>query len=349
MNRPVALLLPALLMTLGHAPLAMADRYCLLEGGQLSYEYTLPDILNVDANLSPGEPIGAVQEVNARPTAGTKYTCENDDDKNPIHLTVETLTRLSTVPGPGGMRVMETNVDGIGVAVLLGNPFTGSANNYFKPTDNSYVPFTGTLGNTGTAKMELTRLLHRIQLVKIGDIAPGVHYINTPLFKASTSISGQFMDYRLTSRVISNPCTIPKTSNPADVQLKAWPKSEFTSIGHTTASTDFAIELTNCESDPTNTTRVAIKLEGIDGSNPLPGTPDGVFSLTTDSDAEGVGIQILKGDGTSMPLGIEEDMADLAKGTTRLAFKAHYYQTLPPDKIKAGSAKGALKFTISYR
>lgn len=348
MNRPVALLLPALLMTLGHAPLAMAARYCTLDSGQLSYEYALPDIVKVDASLRPGEAISAVRQDNLPPISGTKFTCENDDDTNPINLNVDTLTGESTVPGPGGVRVMETNVAGIGVAVQLGVPFTGGANNYFKPTDNSSVPFTGTLGNTGGNQMVLTTLLHRIQLVKIGDIAPGVHYIDTPLFRASTSIGGQFMDYRLTSRVVSNPCTVPTTSSPAVVQLQRWPKSEFKGIDHTTASTDFAIELTNCESDPKGMTRVAITLEGIDGSTPISGKP-GVFSLTDDSDAEGVGIQILKGDGTPMPLATEEDMANLTKGITRLAFKAHYYQTLPAEKIKPGSANGALKFTISYR
>ena len=349
MNRLATLVLPAILVTLGHSPLAMAARYCTLESGQLMYEYTLPDIVNVDASLLPGEGIGPMQTINLPAVSGTKYTCENDDDANPINLTVETLTRLSSVPGPRGARVTETNVDGIGVTVRLGNPFIGTADNYFKPADNSHVPFTGILRNTWTAKMLLTGLLHKIQLVKIGDIAPGVHHIDIPLFKGSTDISGPFMHYRLTSRVVSNPCTVPKTSSPAVVQLKSWPKSEFKRIGHTTASTDFAIELTNCEGDPMNMTRVAVTLEGIDGSTPIPGSPVGVFNLTDDSNAKGVGIQIVKGDGSPMPLGVEEDMVGLSKGTTRLDFKAHYYQTLPPEQIEAGSANGALKFTINYR
>ena len=48
-----------------------------------------------------------------------------------------------------------------------------------------------------------------------------------------------------------------------------------------------------------------------------------------------------------MPLQQDEPITSLVIGTTRLDFKARYYQT--NATVTAGLAEGALDFTISYR
>ncbi|MBF8722159.1 fimbrial protein [Pseudomonas guariconensis] len=353
MKRSLAALLPGLLLTLGHCTLAQAARGCTLESGTLNYEYLLPDILDVKPDLELGAPLSAPQTLPIPPSSGTKFTCKNDNSAIPIKLSFNTLYGVSHIIGPRGDRLMKTNVEGIGVSVRLGAPLVGSADNQFIPVDGvdkSYVPFEANLGDTKGNEMLLENsLLHRIQLVKIGDIPAGVHNIDTPLFTASTDDSGEFMGFRLRSRVVSNPCTIPGTSTPAAVQLKSWPKSEFTGVGHTTTPVDFFIDLTNCEADSASKTKVVIKLEGSAGSSAI--YPEkGVFSLTAgDGVAKGVGIQVLAADDTPMPLDQEKEMTSLSAGTLRLGFKARYYQIDPADQVQAGDANGALRFTISYK
>ncbi|MFV3328430.1 fimbrial protein [Pseudomonas sp. NY15372] len=349
MKRSLAVLLPGLFMTLGHCTLAQAAGDCALESGRLSYEYLLPDILDVKPDLLPGAPLSERNLLSISPSSGTKFTCKNDNDIVPIKLSFNPLYGVSPIT-PGGVRLMKTNVEGIGVSVRLGAPLVGSADNQFTPVDNSYVPFEANLGDTKGHEMLLNSpLLHNIQLFKIGDIPAGVHNIDTPLFTASTDAGGEFMDFRLRSRVVSNPCTIPGTSTPADVQLKSWPKSDFKYSGYTTTPVDFFIDLTNCEADSASKTKVVIKLEGSAGSSAI--YPEkGVFSLTAADDvAKGVGIQVLAADGTPMPLDQEKEMTSLSAGTLRLGFKARYYQIDPADQMQAGNANGALKFTISYK
>jgi len=87
-------------------------------------------------------------------------------------------------------------------------------------------------------------------------------------------------------------------------------------------------------------------LKGVDGSVPID-RDLGLFTLTADSTASGIGIQVLRSDNT--PLKLEEyvDMGSLKPGITRLDLRARYYQT---DAVVApGEAKGALNFTIEYR
>lgn len=348
MKRSLAALLPGLLLTLGHCTLAQAATGCTLESGGLSYQYKLPDIFDVKPDHPPGTPLSESRTSAIPSSSGTKFTCKNDNDASPIKLSFDPLYNVA--PISGSVRLMKTNVEGIGVSVRLGAPLVGTANNQFAPGDNNYVPFEAYLKDTKGSEMLLNNsLVHSIQLYKIGEIPAGVHNIDTTLFTASTNPGGQFMEFRLLSRVVSNPCTIPKTSAPADVYLGSWPKSKFKSIGYTTDPVEFSINLTDCQPDSAGKTNVVVKLEGSNGSSSIK-PEQGVFSLIpTGKQAKGVGIQVLTADGAPMPLGIEKEMTLLNARELQLGFKANYYQTHPADQVQAGDANGALKFTISYK
>ncbi|EKT4466188.1 type 1 fimbrial protein [Pseudomonas putida] len=355
MKRSFFVFLTLAWMTFGQVMPATAAPYCRLSGGTpLLFQSELPPILNIDADKKPGQSISGDPIILVIPSSSGDFVCENDTD-TPIILAVKETTGVAPIKGPGGVPVLRTNIPGVGVSIFLNAPLSGFGDNDFKPypSGSDYVPYQAVLGRTPVGKpMVFQKLSLGLQLIKLDEaIPPGVHWLNTSLFDASTSIGSinPFMQYQVIGRIVSNPCTIPKTSSPAVVQLNAWPKSEFTKVGHTTASTNFSIELTNCKADPEDKTRVQIRLTGINGSARIPGMPDNVFSLTSDSGAKGVGIELLKGEGDRIPLDQDVDIANLTDGVIRLDFKAHYYQTLSPDKVEPGPAHGALSFTISYR
>ncbi|NVL47562.1 type 1 fimbrial protein, partial [Pseudomonas syringae pv. actinidiae] len=114
----------------------------------------------------------------------------------------------------------------------------------------------------------------------------------------------------------------------------------------------FSIALSNCETD-TNGGFVAtahITLDGVDGSQPEGPLNSGVFSLTTDSDAKGVGIQMLKADGsTPMELRTEVPVIAITPGDTTLNFHARFYQLGASSEVRPGKARGALSFTLTYK
>ncbi|RMP37234.1 putative Fimbrial protein, partial [Pseudomonas syringae pv. antirrhini] len=87
-----------------------------------------------------------------------------------------------------------------------------------------------------------------------------------------------------------------------------------------------------------------------DGSAPVGPVNSGVFSLTTDSQARGMGIQVLKADGsTPMELQTEVPLIAITPGNMSLNFYARFYQTEASSEVRPGKAKGALSFTLTYK
>ncbi|MFH7457074.1 fimbrial protein, partial [Pseudomonas syringae group genomosp. 7] len=69
-----------------------------------------------------------------------------------------------------------------------------------------------------------------------------------------------------------------------------------------------------------------IRLVGVSGSAPVPGIPGG-FTLSGDSTASGVGIQIMRSDGrTPVTLGTVVPIAPIGMGTPVVDLSARYFQ-----------------------
>ncbi|MNN68104.1 Type-1 fimbrial protein, A chain precursor [compost metagenome] len=143
-------------------------------------------------------------------------------------------------------------------------------------------------------------------------------------------------------------CTLRANAVSANpVQLGTHDIADFTGQGSTSDPVDFYITLNDCEDDPAGSVaRAFMRLGGVDGSVPVD-RDLGLFTLTTDSSARGIGIQVMRSDNT--PLKLEEfvDMVPLTPSITRLDLRARYYQT--EASVTPGEAKGALNFTIEYR
>nr|WP_314494016.1 fimbrial protein [uncultured Pseudomonas sp.] len=322
---------------------------------------TLPGVQHVPGSARPGDVIGTpeLREFTLS-TPYSEFRCFNDgtvlwrfDMNATAPIFPDPLPPVTGEPSDG--HILKTNIDGVGVRIRLEAPFNGSANGYFMPDTgphNPFIPFGSSMqANNDIGGFRLGGFWNRVTLVKTGEIAPGLHHVDSELFTGhfTAKALGLVVRYRVQATVLQAQCSVvgdPVSANP--VELGDWDKADFTAVGTTTTIIPFAITLSNCQTDPGGLTRATIELNGTDGSTPVPGL-DGVFGLTNDSEVEGIGIQVLKEDSSPLPLQQEVDLKALQDGTTTLNFGARFYQTGAPETVRPGLAKGALNFTIRYR
>ncbi len=144
---------------------------------------------------------------------------------------------------------------------------------------------------------------------------------------------------------------------PCDILITdyAMPYGEFPDglalIGYTTTAIPFSITLNDCEADASNANIATATIQFEDASAaPVPPSVPGVFGLSPDSTAQGIGIQILKSDGTTpVELNTPVPLIPISASGTVLDFTARFYQTGPSRDVRPGIAKGALNFTLTYR
>ncbi|QXH48403.1 type 1 fimbrial protein [Pseudomonas xanthosomatis] len=299
---------------------------------------------------------------------GTPDLMQNTTDRNNLTLDCEAYgdrinfdfrpTHGIAMPMPLANRhsasgpLIKTNVPGISVMVKLDYPFKGSASEWIPIGSNPpYIPFTAYHDKVGLSGPKLLGLRNLVTLVKTGDLAPGIHYVDGQLFTGHLDWAGmgQVVDFTLKAMVVQSQCSLvgdPVSANP--VQLGEWSVDDFTHAGFTTPAVPFHIRLSNCQVDPGNQSHATLELEGIDGSAPIGPPGAHVFSLTHDSEARGLGIQMLY-NGNPMPLNLEVPLQPLQDGDMTLNFQARFYQVEPSTAVRAGNAKGALNFTLRYR
>ncbi len=319
--------------------------------------------LYIPRDARVGSAIGAINESKFTPDPAKLVLHCNSWDGT-VH---EWNTRPSVPLFPGALdpvdgedltgKVLQTNIPGVGVRIRQGAPFRGGASNSFHPVGGQpTVPFQAfTNGMPMASPLTFGSMASNITLIKTGPIAAGPQLLDgSELFSGSVSMLGRVLSYGLTGTVIAAQCTVGGNPVSADpVQLGEWESADFTGPGFTTAAVPFSITLSNCETDTVTPGFVAmanIQLDGVKGSVPIAPTSSGVFSLTSDSDAQGVGIQILKADGaTPVELQAEVPLVAITPGNTVLNFHARFYQTGANSEVRAGSAKGALSFTVTYK
>lgn len=248
-------------------------------------------------------------------------------------------------------KVLQTNIPGVGAHIQLGDPYAGRWLNSFYPIGDSVVPFDAEAYKIMLTPIEAGEHRATVTLIKTGPIAPGPQILDgSELFSGTFSDVGKGTSFGVTGTVIQAQCTVSGNPVSADpVKLGDWETSDFTGPGFTTTAVNFSIRLSACEADSSGATIATahMKLQGKNGSAPI-NPAAGVFSLTSASTAQGVGIQILKADGvTPMELDIEVPLITLTPGDMTMHFHARFYQTQPT--VRAGDAKGALDFTMTYK
>jgi len=308
-------------------------------------------------------PLGAVigqARVNGFDNQGkAQVSCVNDGTTpSPVTFETHAVAALAPPPPVSGPpyladRLLTTNVPGVAAQIEYTTPFDGPAwGSSFTPVDGlpPIPPFFSNMHRVSIAfPTPYSGGYSFLTLVKTGPIPPGAHQVLPQvLFTGSFSEVGMALTYAITGMVIQAQCDVG-ASTPAYVELGEWNRSHFTAPGATTTEVPFALELENCADDPDNgATDIYVQFDPQRGSQPVDAV-NGVFSLTSTSTAKGVGIQILKGDGSPMALNNIVQMHRVpGSGSTQLPFQVRFYQTDAPEAVVAGNAEGFLGFTISY-
>lgn len=282
--------------------------------------------------------------------------CGNDGN---VRLTFNTQSTASPVggllTGISPLSVMQTNIAGVGVRFSLGFPFDGSASNAFTPDNgDTTVPFSAHHHQgMGSALLRFSVLHSYITLVKTGPIALGTQTFDgeKELFSGRFSgIPGKSFSARLNGSVIQAHCGT-NTVSADPVQLGDWDQKDFTGTGYTTTAVPFSITLSDCNADSGDVQIATANIHFKDASAiPFVASAPGVFGLTSDSTAKGIGIQVLKSDGsTPVELNTEVPIKAISASGTVLNFAARFYQTGPSIDVHPGIAKGALNFTLTYK
>ncbi|CAM3141198.1 fimbrial protein [Pseudomonas floridensis] len=314
-----------------------------------------------------GSVIGAVDvSATVYDPAGLEAACKNDGT---ALLEFEATATAPIFPGVVDPingedvtgKILQTNIPGVGARIKLEFPFSSPGSRpcatCFHPVDGSAaVPYLAVNDHLSMlTSIQIKSLTTQVTLVKTGPIPPGPQVLSSDLWTGRVTTLGKIMSFKLVGTVTQAQCSVGANAVSADpVPLGEWDSADFTGPGFTTAAVPFSITLSDCETDPNpGSSFVAtahIQLDGVKGSAPVGPVNSGVFSLTSDSDAQGVGIQVLKADGiTPMELQTEVPLIAISPGNTVLNFHARFYQTDASSAIRPGLAKGALSFTMTYK
>ncbi|WP_060508792.1 fimbrial protein [Pseudomonas sp. NBRC 111124] len=327
---------------------------CTWQGasGPVSHSVNLGDFW-VPRDAAVGTIIGSRDRLVSKDPLNREIRCDNDG------IGVLTFQMAATLPVHGAPlppingwdvtgKVMETGIHGVGLYIRLNHPYTG-ANNGFRPVDDVAIPYEGrNTVNISPTPLLVNDLNANYYLIKTGPIPAGHTRFNTQAATGTITDLGSALRLSVGAGVNQAQCTLKAdavSDNP--VLLGSHDAAIFTKPGDTSPPVNFHITLSDCEDDPAGSVaRAHIRLEGALGSTVIDPSL-GLFSLSDSTPAPGIAIQLLRSDSSPMTLEQDEPVTWLTIGNTRLDFKARYYQIGP--KVSAGTASGALNFTISYR
>ncbi|HCT04577.1 fimbrial protein [Pseudomonas sp. P7548] len=249
--------------------------------------------------------------------------------------------------------LLQTNVPGVGLAVYI----TGFAAGWRGPADNPnrFVPLNLTYASGTIA--EMPSVMFRYMLVKTGDIPAGTHSINQLVASGTTNI-GPMFDLTFTATITVAGCSMPAApGNQIDVPMGTWEKRVFNGKDSTTPATPFAITLSACiagSNYPNNANGyfngnyANIQIDGNKTSS-IVDAANGILSLSSDSTAQGVAIQVLQANDAPMNLGQPVRLNRIVNGTTTVPLKARYIQIGDGPTPMPGTADGHASFTVTYR
>lgn len=308
---------------------------CSVYGGAYSYSATLPtQTITVPRNTPVGTPVGSVMSVGS----GSARTIVCSGGASYTHLKFGTALTPSDSSG-----IYKTNIDGIGIKVW--DDFYSSDVVTVENNIKRWYLITNASSYIGGAW--LTNIKARYYV--IGPVTAGNISVSNIVVEAwantATTTSGGAMYNKLTMSgtaiVNASACETPDIS----VNLNKHKKSDFPSVGSTSATTPFTFKINNCSTGMTSVNYTFKPAPGIT----LNGSGTGQYlSLDASSTASGVGVQVLYENGANVPFNTKNVFAGYSKtigGSYTIPMKARYIRT---GNIRSGSANSAVEFTMSY-
>lgn len=309
-----------------------ANAQCSLgSAGAQAFNITLP----ATATIPRDAPVGTVL------AQGSANFTFNSAAPSGVHCTsAATAVYANLIGGASTNGVMPTSLSGVGFTVQTNGTAINSGTVSLPATF-----FTTGCGNTTVCYGYLGGPI-TVALVKTGPIT------GTQVFPAGQVLSLTVGGIVAATVSVANPvqvmgqtCTV--TTPSVSVSLGTVASKTFTSVGSSSTPTSFQIGL-NCTGVTTN-----VGITFTDATNP--GNATSTLSLTDDSSATGVGIQILYS-GSPVQYGADSSVAGNAgqvmlgsinDTSQNLNFSGRYVQT--GSAVTAGTADGIATFTMSYQ
>lgn len=331
------------------AEMAMADCSAM---GQTQSIHAVGDLF-IPQDAPVGSTIGLVKY--------TRFPIANCTTSTPFSIQFTMLgakspTIRAAVGATQGAALYETNVPGIGALMV-----NESRPAYLcRASADWFFPLVLNSCNSGGYGQQLNNSL---LLVKTGAIPPGTHnFGNLQVYTATINNNGTSQDWidgRLTGTVTVAGCGMPEgVGSIIEVPMKTWEKRIFNGPGTVTPTQSFNITLNRCVAgtyagNPSwnyfQGNNANIRMDGVKGST-IVDASQGVLSLNSEATATGVAVQVLKQDGTPLPLGIDVPIMPIRDGNTVLQFGARYIQTAGDSNgPQPGIAKASASFTITYK
>ncbi|QXH46112.1 type 1 fimbrial protein [Pseudomonas xanthosomatis] len=145
-------------------------------------------------------------------------------------------------------------------------------------------------------------------------------------------------------------CGLPGSpGSQISVPMGTWRTGQFRGEGSHTDARMFMVPVNACTAsqNPADRHFAHLRLDPRNGSSVLD-AQRGILGLNSDSDATGVGVQVLKADLTPMPLTEEVQMTRLQNGDIQIPMAARYIQ-VGKDTPVGGVANASVGFTLTYK
>ncbi|MEK7885709.1 fimbrial protein [Burkholderia contaminans] len=324
---------------------AFASFSCTHGGGALSFNvpnghYTVSRDTPIGTRITPF--IGIQQDQNV-------WTCSETTSSflGPIYQSALADSGQTYTEAGLTYEVFNTNLAGVGVIMAI-NSYVGTAWYPIKyAIGTTGWNFGGTYSKSGGFSNVVFGVSMNFAFVKTGPITPGVVTWSGPIANVAMSERPlSTVSNQLSVSAIGNPtfnvasCTTP---NNIPVALGTHMSSEFTGVNSVSSSVGFNIALTNC---PAGMSEVDYEIDAV---TTVVNATNSVVALDSSSTASGIGVQLLDGNGSPVPLGSQivfNGYSSASGGNYTIPFRARYYQTGTP--VTPGLANTLMTFTMSY-
>lgn len=285
-------------------------------------------------------------------TIGMVHFSINNNLVIPRNASIGTVLHTSQAVMANNSPSYRCTDDSVGIMPALISSPTDRSNIFPVGNNGLGMRFKRTAGNgilTPYGQLKLNDFLWRgfpnndifsIEIIKIGDIQPGAEIQSGYLgsYLAGTEEVARFF---FTQRITITPqtCMTPNVT----VSMGTPKTSDFTVLNKRITPVPFDIKLNSC---PNNMNSIKYR---IDPTTSIINSSESVVSLSSESTAKGVGVQILDASNNPLPLGSNNTFSSYVTsgGNFSIPLKAAYYKQ--ENVISGGIANTSLTFTMTYQ
>lgn len=262
----------------------------------------------------------------------------------------------SALVGPGEV-ILQTRIPGIGV--VMGASYGKNASTWtFIPGQGRFgwgVPHTERIKlSNPEASYQILSVFYDYRIIKYGPVDYGAgpqSLAGHTLAEFTNNKAGKVLELVFTSGSINTAlCGLPGSpGTQVSVPMGTWRTGQFHGEGSYTDATAFQVPVSACQagSVPGNDNFASLRLDPRNGSS-VHDARRGILGLNSESDALGVGVQVLKADLSPMPLIEEVQMVRLQNGDIQIPMAARYIQVGKNPPV-GGVANASLGFTLTYQ